>query len=390
MNLGLLYLARNLTRNWLRTLLTCAAVGLPITIFVLTSSVIDGIERFLDNSSRQLRLVIAHKTSIVNPLPAGYRAKMESLDPSHTHLVAVCGFRWLGGKLENDPRPLSVLAGDADSFPATFPEHLQTDAERNAWLRDRRALIVGRATAAQFGWKVGDLVTIRASVPPYSAMQFVVVSTAPHAPDPITCFCRRDYVEEEVKRTGWIEGLVHFYFAKCDSRADLEHYRTAIDALFANSPDETLTQDEKSFMNQFIAQQFNLPRNLTILAAITIFVAVLAATNTMGMNFRDRFNEYATLRAMGFKGALVFGMIQSESLLLCVTGGVVGALAPYVAFTWTPLKDYTVPLIQHLEIHPVVCAYAVTIAGLIGVIAAGWPSWSAARLKVVEAFRLLE
>ncbi|MEW6252794.1 MAG: hypothetical protein AB1716_19330, partial [Planctomycetota bacterium] len=87
MNVGLLYLWRNLMRNRLRTILTCAAVGLPITIFVLTSSVIAGIERFLDNSSRQLRLAVTHRTSIANPLPAGHRAKIESLDPGRTRLV---------------------------------------------------------------------------------------------------------------------------------------------------------------------------------------------------------------------------------------------------------------------------------------------------------------
>ncbi|MEW6249338.1 MAG: ABC transporter permease, partial [Planctomycetota bacterium] len=295
-----------------------------------------------------------------------------------------------GGRIENDPRPLSVLAADVDTFAAALPEHLRTAAEREAWQRDRRALIVGRGTAARFGWAVGDHVTIRASVPPYTPMKFVVISTAPAAPDPIPCFCRRDYLEEEVRRTGWNEGLLQFYFVKCASQPDLEHLRGEIDALFANSPDETMTQDEKAFMNQFITQQFNLPRNLTMLAALTIVVAVLAATNTMGLNFRDRFSEYATLRAMGFGGAVIFGLIQAESLLLCGAGGLAGALAPYIAFTHTPLKDYAVPLIQRLEIHPVVCAYAIGIAAGIGLLAAAWPAWSAARLKVAEAFRILE
>jgi putative ABC transport system permease protein len=384
------YLVRNLTRNPARTLLTCAAVALPITIFVLTTAVVDGINVFLDNSARQLRLAITHKASLVNPLPEGYRAKIESLDPTHTQLVAVCGLRYLGGKVENDPRPLSTLGVDHDTFAATFPEHLHTPAERDAWLRDRQAIVLGRATAAQFGWRVGDRITIRATVPPYTPFQFHVVSTAPDAADPVTNFCRRDYVEEEVKRAKWVEGLVSFFFVKCATPADLTRYAHAIDALFANSPDETYTQDEKAFMSQFITQQFDLPRNLSILAAITVLVAVLAAANTMSMNFRDRLSEFATLRAIGFGARLVFAMIQSESLLLCVVGGLVGALGPYIAFTYTPLRDLTVPLIQTLEIRPLVCAQAVGIAALIGLLAAAWPSWLALRLKVVQAFRLLE
>jgi putative ABC transport system permease protein len=390
MRLQLIYAARNLLRNPIRTLLTCAAVGLPIVIFVLATAVIDGIGQFLENSSRQLRLAVTQRASVVNPLPAGYRAKIEALDPTRTHLLAVCGFRYLGGTIENDPRQLSTVAADPDSFAATFTEHLHTAAERDAWLRDRQALIVGRGTAQRFGWNVGDRVTIRPSVPPYTPMQFHVVSTAPDAADPITNFCRRDYVEEEIKRGGWLPDLVSFVFVKCATLADVDHYRTAIDQLFANTPDETLTQDEKSFMSQFITQQFDLPRNLSLLAAMTVVVAVLAATNTMSMNFRDRLSEYATLRAIGYPGPRILAIIQLESLCVCLVGGVLGALGPYLAFTATPLKDFTVPLIQHLEIRPLVCAYAVSIAALVGVLAAVWPSWLAVRLKVLDAFRMLE
>ena len=390
MKLQFVYVTHNLTRNPLRTLLTCAAVALPITIFVLTSGVIDGIERFLDNSGRQLRLAVTQKTSIINPLPAGHRAKIESLDPTHTRIVAVCGMRWLGGKIENDPRPLSTVAADPDTFPATYPEYLHDPNELAAWQRDRQAIVVGRGTANQFHWKTGDRITIRASVPPYSAMQFHVVSISADADDPITNFCRRDYVEEEIKRAGWLEGLLSFIFVKCASKADLEHYRGEIDNLFARSTDETLTQDEKTFMNQFITQQFNLPRNLRILAAITILVAILAAANTMSMNFRDRRDEFAALRAIGFGTLLIRALIQSESLLICVLGGLFGALGPFIAFTYTPLRNYTVPLIQQLDIRPLVCLQAIGIAAVIGVLAAAWPSWLAVRLKVVDAFRALE
>ena len=156
MLLHVTYTAHNLVRNPLRTLLTCAAVALPIMIFVLTAGVLDGINRFLDNSVRQLRLAVTQKSSIVNPLPVGHRPKIEALDPSHQRILSVCGIRWIGGTIANDPRPLSVLAADPDTFPTTFPEHLRIPAELDAWQRERTAIVVGRATAKQFGWKVGS------------------------------------------------------------------------------------------------------------------------------------------------------------------------------------------------------------------------------------------
>lgn len=390
MNLRWVYLVRNLTRNPLRTGLTCAAVGLPIIIFVLSTAVVDGFERFLDNSVKQLRLAVTHKASLVYQLPASYRRKMESLDPAKNRLVAVCGLRWIGGAVENDPRPLSTLAADPDNFLITFPEYRESDEMENAWHRDRQALVVGRGTADHFGWKVGSRVTITPSLPPYTPMEFHVVSTAPLANDTVTLWCRMDYLQQELKKAGYDEGRVGFFFVKCGSKEDLGQFSSAIDAMFAGSPDETKTQDEKAFMNEFVTQQFNLPRNLRILAAVTVFVAIMAAANTMSMNFRDRLNELATLKSLGFSSGYTVSMIQTESVLLCAVGGAVGAFIPWFAFNLTPLREFTVPLIQHLEVHSTAFLQALAISIMIGLLAGAWPARLAAKLHVVNALRSLE
>lgn len=390
MSLRLTYLWRNLGRNKLRTGLTCAAVALPMVILVVSTAVVDGVERFLDNSARQLRLAITQKTSIINPLPEGHRAKIEALDPSRRRLLSVCGLRWIGGQRENDPTPLSTIAADADTFASCFPDNQITPEELEAWNRDRQALMVGRGTAANMGWKVGSRITILPSVPPYTPMEYHIVSTLPRAEDNITIWCRRDYLEEELKKAGAPEGWVSFYFVKCASKADLDRFRVEIDRLFAGSLDETKSQDEKTFMNEFVTQQFDLPRNLTILSALTTFVAVMAAMNTMSMNFRDRIGEIATLKSLGFGSLFTFALIQTESLLLCAAGGLVGTLGPYLAFNHTPLKEITLPLIQSLEIMPGTCAKAMGIALVIAVLAAAWPSWLAMRMHVVSALRSLE
>ena len=83
-------------------------------------------------------------------------------------------------------------------------------------------------------------------------------------------------------------------------------------------------------------------------------------------------------------------LVQAEGIILCALGGGVGAVAPYVAFTYTPLKEYPVPLIQYLQIHPAVCVQGIVIALLIGILAAAWPSWRGLRMQVVTALRSLE
>ncbi|MCG3127977.1 MAG: hypothetical protein CHACPFDD_02850 [Phycisphaerae bacterium] len=390
MPLTLIYLYQNAIRNPMRTSLTCAAVALPIMIFVLSVAVIDGIERFLDNSARQLRLVVSSRVSIVTQLPSAHRTRIESLDPQKTRLRGVCGVRWIGGKVERDPRPLSTLAVDEDAFYVAFPDTGMTPEENEAWARDRQAIALGRGTAKQFGWKVGDRITISPSVPPYTPMEFHVVTTLENGADPITNWCRRDYLEEELKRVRYPADRVSFYFVKCGSKADLDALHVEIADLLNTSADPVSVQDEKAFMNQFITQNFDLPRNLTILAAVTVFVAIMAAANTMSMNFRDRINEFATLKALGFGGGFVSRLMQIESLGVCLLGGLLGAGGPYVAFTHTPLANVTIPVIQYLDIRPAVCGQALLIALGIGLLAALWPAVAAMRMRVVAALRNLE
>lgn len=390
MRLRLLYLFRNLTRNPLRSALTCAAVALPIIIFVLSESVVEGVDTALDRAALQLRLAVVNKSSIINPLPVGHRLKIESLDPTHQRIIAVCGLRWIGGKLDNDPRPLMTLGVDADTFLQTFPEYELTPAERSAWDRDHQALIIGKGVHEQFHWNVGDKVTINPSVPPYTPMQFNVVAIGNDNQDPMNNFFHLQYLDEETKRARMPSDVVSFYYVKTGSRADLDYYKGAIDALFANSSDATATQDEKAFAMQFITQQFDLPKNLRILSFVTVFVAIMAAANTMSMNFRDRFAEYATLKSLGFPANFVVSLVQVESLALCGVGGVLGAFLPWFAFNLTPLKSVTVPLIQHLTILPATCGGAIVIGITIGLLAGLAPSVIALRLRVVDALRMLE
>ena len=390
MALRLLYLFRNLTRNPLRSLLTCAAVALPIIIFVLSESVVEGVDEALSRAALQLRLAVVNKSSIINPLPVGHRLKIESLDPTHERLVSVCGLQWIGGKLDNDPRPLMTLGVDADTFLHTFAEFDLTPEQSASWYRDRQALIIGKGVAEQFGWKIGDKVTINPSVPPYTPMQFNIVAIGNDRQDPMNNFFHREYLTEELKRIGLPADFVSFFYVKTGSRQDLDVFKNKIDELFATSSDATSTVDEKAFAMQFITQQFDLPRNLRILSFVTVFVAIMAAANTMSMNFRDRFAEYATLKSLGFPGIFIMKLVQVESLALCGLGALVGAFAPWAAFNLTPLKNVTVPLIQHLTILPMTCVWAIVIGLVIGLLAGLAPSLIALRLKVVNALRMLE
>jgi len=384
------YLYRNLSRNPLRAALTIAAIALPMTIFVLSMSVVTKLDQTLENAARQMRLVVAHRSSLASPLPSGYRAKIESLDPTRRRLLSVCGVRYIGGRVEPDLRPLPTLAVDADTFVATFPDYRLSPAEVDAWHRDRRAIVVGPGSGQLFGWKAGDRIAIQPSVPPYMPMHLNVICRAKHSRDPITNWCRRDYFDAELAAYGDMGSFVTFFFVKCASEADLAFFRNAIDELFASSLDPTRTLDDRAFMSEFITAQLNLPRNLTFLALLSVFVALMAAANMLKMNFRDRMPELTTLKSLGFQGGTIWLLAQAESVAICLSGGILGTLAPFVALNFTPLKDVPVPLIEHLDIRPMVCVKAVLATIVVSVVTAHWAATPAVRMRAADGLRRLE
>ncbi len=387
--LRLQYLLKNLFRKPLRTMLTIVAVAAPIFVYVLGMAIVRNVDLFLEQSVQQMRLAVCQKSSLINPLPLGHRRKIEALDPSGTHIVSVCSMRWFGGKVPGTQTEVPFISVDVDTFPRTYPEMNLTEAQIKLWNTDKRAAVVGRSPAGQLDWKEGDVVTVESTVPPYVKQELLIVAIPPNAIDPETSFMRYDAFNDRLKELGFMADKVSFFFVKCATRADVWKYRDEIDAAFAIEQEQTKTQDEKAFMENFISAQFDLPTRLRLLSYVVVSVAILAAANTMMMTFRDRAGEYAVFKAIGFPLRSIATWLTTESVLLSVIGGVIGAGIPYIAFNYTPLKAYRLPALGILQVRTDLLYESIVVTLVVGLVAAIFPIHRAARLGVVESLRRL-
>lgn len=127
---------------------------------------------------------------------------------------------------------------------------------------------------------------------------------------------------------------------------------------------------------------------ITVLMAIG---AVFGALNTMYSAVASRSREIATLRALGFKSGPVVISVVTESILLALIGGVVGAAVAYFAF-----NGYQTATMNWSSFSQVAFAFAVTpkllVLGiawalLMGVVGGLFPAIRAARLPVATALR---
>jgi putative ABC transport system permease protein len=134
------------------------------------------------------------------------------------------------------------------------------------------------------------------------------------------------------------------------------------------------------------------------ITTVGVFIAVMmalgalfGALNTMYSSVSARTREIATLRALGFGTGPVVISVLTESLLLAILGGLIGAGLAYLAF-----DGYQAATMNFQTFSQVTFAFAVTAplvftavigAAVLGLIGGLMPAWRAARLPISSALR---
>jgi putative ABC transport system permease protein len=156
-----------------------------------------------------------------------------------------------------------------------------------------------------------------------------------------------------------------------------------IDAMFANSPDETSTDTAAAFNKAFLGQFGNISLIVTLVVSTAFASILLIVGNTMVMAIRERTREIGVLKTLGFTGPVISAQILAESLLLALTGAALGLGAAWLYFT-----------LNHQRIEGQIPGAHMTggifVAGLgwavlLGVVTGAAPAWSGLRLKIVTA-----
>ena len=130
-----------------------------------------------------------------------------------------------------------------------------------------------------------------------------------------------------------------------------------------------------------------------VVAIIMAIGSVFAALNTMYTAVSTRLVEIGTLRAVGFQGGAVLFALMIESMLLALTGGLLGAGLSYLIF-----NGYTVSTLASGSFTQTAFDFAVTIdivgqglilALIVGFLGGVLPARRAATQDITEALRAI-
>lgn len=373
----------NLRRKKFRTVFTLLSILIAFLLFGYLAAINMAFRMGVDVAGAD-RLVLRHKVSFSFLLPESYQARLEAVPG----IVDVTHASWFGGIYQDPKNFFPQMPVDPEGYLRLYPEFLLPEAQKKAWLANRTGAIAGRTTAERFGWKVGDRIPIQATVwrmeDGSSAWEFTlegIYDGADPATDTTQLLFHYEYFNEA---RAFGKDLVGWYIIRVDDPARAAELANRIDAGFANSFYETKTSTEKAFLQSFAQQVGNIGVIIGAILTAVFFTILLVAGNTMAQSVRERTNELAVLKTLGYSNGLVLVLVLAESLTLAAVGGALGLGAAWWLIrqgdpTGGALPIFFFPTEDLLT--------GVGFVAALGLAAGILPAVQAMRLRIVDAMR---
>jgi len=374
----------NLRRRKLRLVFTFISILLAFLMFGMLDALRTSLSQAINLAGAD-RLMLQSKVNITVSNPRSHFEKVKAVPG----VLAVAPFNWFGGVFKDSKQQIQVQATDPVEFMKVYPEVKLKPEELAAWKNDRQAIVIGQALADQYGWKVGQRIPLRSEIwrktDGTDVWQFNIVgiyTVSGSGWDKRSAMFQYDYFNESLQ---FGKDLVGWMVIKVANPDDSEKVANKIDAMFANSSNETKTATERVFIKQFLDQVGNIGMILVSVTSAVFFTMLLVTANTMAQSVRERTNEIGVLKTLGFSGQSILGLVLLESLFLTFTGGLVGlGLAWLLAGALGEgIKDY----FPVFKIGVTTFMVGGSLMLVFGLVTGMWPALTAMRLKIVDALR---
>ncbi|MCU0584726.1 MAG: ABC transporter permease [Desulfobacterales bacterium] len=374
-------LFRNAFRHTLRTLLTLFGVAVAVLAFGLLRTVVDAWYAGVSAAAAN-RLVTRNAISLTFFLPIAYGEKIRAVDG----VEALSHMTWFGGVYIDRKNFFANFAVDAKTYLGLYPEFIVPEAQADAFGRDRKGCVVGRGLARRFGWQVGDAITLQGTIFPgeWPLTVQAIYSGRDRSIDENQLFFHWDYLNERLKmvspRRANYAGIYVIRIAEAGAAAEVS---AAVDALFANSLAETLTETERAFQLGFVTMSEAILMAIRMVSFIIIGIIMALAANTMIMSVRERMHEFAVLKTLGFGGLRLGGLIAGESFVICAAGGALGIAATFPALRI--MSHYVSNVFPVLDITAATLAYDLLVVLAVALVAALFPIRRVVTVPIVAA-----
>ncbi|MGH8278777.1 MAG: ABC transporter permease [Gammaproteobacteria bacterium] len=374
-----------LTRHKGRAIFTWLSIVIAFMLFGVLAAVRYGMVGQLTITSAE-RIETFNRIAQLGPMPLSYYARITRVPG----VVAAIYFNGFGGYYQQPKNQVNVLATNTGSVTEVYPEFTLSAAEKRAWLTDRQGAIAGPALARRMGWNVGQTVAIQSQVPQKdgSSTWYFHLDGIYHADLPSLYqdffVVHYQYLNQGIADAR-AQNIVTQYTERIDDPRNAARISAAVDAVFADSSPQTLTQPQQREVLSEIRQFGDLTAIVIYLGIAVFFALLLVVGNSQAQSVRERTAEFAMIRALGFRRRWVLLLVFSEAFILIMSGAIVGLVLGWL------LTRAMYPLVGNI-----LSAFGVTwdaaVAGIIlavlfSALATLVPAFRVLKLRVAEALR---
>lgn len=311
------YIFKSLWRHRARTMLTLSGAAVAMFVCCFVASLQEGLGRLSSDERAQRTLIVFQENRFCpssSQLPEDYARKIAALPGVRSVMpvqvwtnncrasLDIIVFNGVPPKQLRPMRDFQLLAGSWDDFESL-----------------RNGAMTGQSVASRRGLKVGDTFSIgeisvkiagifEADLPQeeniiYTGLPFLQYTSGLNAVGTVTQF--------EV-------GL--------ESSAEPNRVAAAIDDALHTGPVATTTRSQGAFQTSTLSDLVHLVGFAHWLGYACVVLVLAIVATTMVMSVQDRVREYAVLQTIGLRPWGIFRLVLAESLILCVGGGVAGAM----------------------------------------------------------------
>ncbi len=374
---------RNSWRNRRRTLLTIASIGVSMCLLGVMIAMYSAFWLSKPQDNQALRLVVRNRVSLAVFLPLAYHQQIEKIPGVREVMVDT----WFGGVYKdarearnNFPR----FSVEPEKLFTLFPEWSIPEDQKQAFIHERTACVVGRDLANTFGFHLGDRIPLEGDIFPGN-FEFTVRGIFDAASNSDVMYFNKEYIDQALPERR--RGFVDTFYVLIDDPQQSLRIAEAIDAEFRNSTGATKTESEQAFVVGFLSMLGNVRMFLVWISAAVMFTILLVSANTMAMSVRERVREVGVLKTLGFTPRAILGLILGEAAAISVAGGAIGYLISTVLLKGvqrSPMGGF-LPALRVMD--PLIAAVCIALAASIGLVSSLVPALGASRAPIVEALR---
>ena len=374
---------KNSWRNRRRTLLTIASIGVSMCLLGVMIAMYSAFWLSKPNDYQAMRLLTRNRVSLAVFLPLAYRQQIEKIPGVRSVMV----YNWFGGIYKDARETRNNFARfcvEPEKLFPLFSEWTIPEDQKQAFIRERTACVIGRDLANAFNFHLGDRIPIQGDIFPGN-YEFIVrgIFDAPTASN--VMFFNKEYIDQAQPERR--RGFVDMFYILVDDPQHSSRVANSVDALFRNSTAQTKTESEQAFVVGFLSLLGNVRMFLVWISAAVMFTILLVSANTMAMSVRERVREVGVLKTLGFTPGTILGLILSEAVAISIAGGAIGYLISTLLLRVverSPIGGF-LPALQAVD--PVIAGVCVLLAALIGLLSSLVPALGASRASIVEALR---